>query len=63
MRRFSWRIWAYGFCIVFMGVFVNLTVRKVSSLLAADHLQRCLRPQTAPALLCAPSLRCKTLPL
>lgn len=26
---FTWRIFAYGFCIVFMGVFVNLTVRKV----------------------------------
>jgi hypothetical protein len=31
-RRFTWRIWAYGFCIVFMGVFVNLTVRKVSKM-------------------------------
>jgi OPT family oligopeptide transporter len=28
LNPFSWRIWAYGFCIVFMGVFVNLTVRK-----------------------------------
>lgn len=26
---FTWRIFAYGFCIVFMGVFVNLCVRKV----------------------------------